>query len=317
MRKINIADIRVNGGTQSRAEINKETVAEYAEAIEAGAQFPAIVVFYDGSTYWLADGFHRYEAHSRARAYDVMADVRQGTQRDAILHSVGANAAHGLRRTNDDKRRAVMVLLNDPEWSAWSANQIAKQCGVSHTFVNGLKSSLETNSSEARTYTTKHGTTATMNTANIGAGSNPVQDVTTPEPQENKGETAESADEVTTPSNPAQDQSAPDPHRKGISTLTREGLEDEVAGLRAALADEAAARKKSADEVVELKERVKELSSDNQGATISRLQNQIASLKMARDDALERAAKETRRANFMEKERNAARKSLGMQEVEI
>ena len=39
----------------------------------------------------------------------------KGTQRDAILWSISANATHGLRRTNEDKRRAVTRLLQDPE----------------------------------------------------------------------------------------------------------------------------------------------------------------------------------------------------------
>ena len=112
-----IADIRVNGGTQSRANINRDAVADYAESMESGAQFPPIVLFYDGHAYWLADGFHRYEAYARANRHEVLADVRQGTQRDAILYSVGANAAHGLRRTSEDKHRAIMVLLNDPDGS--------------------------------------------------------------------------------------------------------------------------------------------------------------------------------------------------------
>ncbi|MBT3274957.1 MAG: streptomycin biosynthesis regulator, partial [Spirochaetales bacterium] len=48
---------------------------------------------------------------------EIDADIRQGTQQDAVLHSVGANAAHGARRTNDDKRLAVKTLLCDGEWS--------------------------------------------------------------------------------------------------------------------------------------------------------------------------------------------------------
>jgi hypothetical protein len=62
-------------------------------------------------------------------------EVRQGTIRDAILYSVGANANHGIRRTNADKRRSVLRLLNDGEWGKWSDRKIADQCGVSHTFV--------------------------------------------------------------------------------------------------------------------------------------------------------------------------------------
>lgn len=43
----------------------------------------------------------------------IKADVREGTRRDGILHAVGANATHGNRRTNEDKRRAIVILLND------------------------------------------------------------------------------------------------------------------------------------------------------------------------------------------------------------
>jgi branched-chain amino acid transport system substrate-binding protein len=43
---------------------------------------------------------------------------------DAILYSVGANEMHGLRHTNEDKRRAVLTLLNDPGWSKWSDPEI-------------------------------------------------------------------------------------------------------------------------------------------------------------------------------------------------
>jgi hypothetical protein len=93
---------------------------------------------------------------------------REDKRRDAILYSVGANEAHGLRRTNDDKPRAVMTLLTDAEWATWSDREIARRCAVSPDFVSKLHRSLSSDDSEARTYTTKHGTVATMNTAAIG-----------------------------------------------------------------------------------------------------------------------------------------------------
>jgi hypothetical protein len=128
---------------------------------------PPIVVFHDGVDYWLADGFHRHAAHLKAGAADIAADVRKGTKRDAILHSVGANQAHGLRRTNEDKRRAVLTLLNDEEWAKWSDREIARRCAVDHTTVIRHRASLVESTSE-RTYTDKHGNTSTMNTAAIG-----------------------------------------------------------------------------------------------------------------------------------------------------
>jgi hypothetical protein len=90
------------------------------------------------------------------------------TRRDAVLFSFGANSAHGLQRTNDDKRRAVTTLLTDADWAKWADREIARRCGVDHRFVASVKTSLGTVPSEPRTYTTKHGTVSTMNTGNIG-----------------------------------------------------------------------------------------------------------------------------------------------------
>ena len=168
------SQIRTDGGTQPRSRIDPDTVDEYANEMKRDAMFPPLVVFYDGEHYWLADGFHRLYAHNWAReGKPIECNVLQGTQRDAILYSVGANARHGLRRTNEDKRRAVTRLLEDDEWGRWSDNEIARRCQVSQPFVSGLRSSLITiisdEPADERTYTTKHGTVATMNTANIGS----------------------------------------------------------------------------------------------------------------------------------------------------
>lgn len=164
-----IALIRTDGGTQPRATINQLTVAEYAEDMRSGDHFPPVLVFWDGGDYWLADGFHRLLAAQSLELPAIAVDIRRGTRRDAILYSVGANAHHGLRRSNVDKRRAVLMLLQDREWSRYSNNRIAKLCFVSADLVNRLRLSLNDSLSERqRIYQTKHGTVSTMDTTNIG-----------------------------------------------------------------------------------------------------------------------------------------------------
>lgn len=168
---IELSKIRIDGGTQQREQLNEDVVAEYAEAMKSGAKFPAVTVFYDGAVYWLADGFHRFFAAKSAGLSKIAENVIPGTSRDARLFSFGVNADHGLRRTNADKRKIVLAMLEDTEWSGWSDNAIAKACHVSHTFVSNLRHVTCNVASEKpteKTYTTKHGTTATMDTANIG-----------------------------------------------------------------------------------------------------------------------------------------------------
>lgn len=139
MAKMNLNAIRIDGGTQSRQEINQDVVSEYAEQIEDGSEFPAITVFFDGVDHYLADGFHRYFAHKKAGKASINVQVVNGTLRDAILHSCGVNALHGLRRTNADKRKAVTTMLDDLEWQDWSSAEIARHCHVSQPFVASLR----------------------------------------------------------------------------------------------------------------------------------------------------------------------------------
>jgi len=146
-----LTEIKVDGGLQSRAEINNQIIKEYTEVILNGEKMPPVTVFYDGTTYHLADGWHRYFAHKKAGFADIEADIREGTRRDAVLYSVGANGVHGLRRSNEDKRKCVMTLLEDVEWSELSNIEIAKHCGVSDVFVGKLRNSTATdNSSKVR-----------------------------------------------------------------------------------------------------------------------------------------------------------------------
>lgn len=139
MRELGIDDIRIDGGTQPRVHLNESAVAEYAEALTDGVKLPEVAVYFDGSEYWLADGFHRYFAHKKIGALTINAEIRDGSRRDAVLHSVGANSAHGLRRTNDDKRRAVETLVSDDEWGKWSDRDISRACGVSVSFVGAVR----------------------------------------------------------------------------------------------------------------------------------------------------------------------------------
>lgn len=112
---------------------------------------------------------HRVEAARDAGLKTIAADIRQGTRRDAILYSVGANAEHGHRRTNADKRRAVLRLLNDDKWQNWSDRKIARQAKVGHAMVSDLRANLSVHKEQIPTRTvTRGGTTYQQNTANIG-----------------------------------------------------------------------------------------------------------------------------------------------------
>ncbi len=72
----------------------------------------------------------------------IEAEIKDGSARDAILHGIGANASHGLRRTQADKQRAVERLLKDPEWARWSDRKIAEVAKVDHKTVGKIRRDL-------------------------------------------------------------------------------------------------------------------------------------------------------------------------------
>ena len=166
---LRLEQIRTDGGTQPRAQMDWTVVAEYAADMGNGATFPPVVVFYDGSEYWLADGFHRVEAAKSLGLVEIAADVRQGTLEDAKWYSYSANKLHGLRRSNEDKRRAVEAALAHPYASRHSGEEIARHCGVSNATISRYRNSISyiVRDDEQRTVT-RNGTTYTMDTANIG-----------------------------------------------------------------------------------------------------------------------------------------------------
>jgi hypothetical protein len=177
---LQIAAIERRQDCQPRAAFDEATMLEYAEAMKAGDDFPPVKVVRAGDSFYLVDGFHRVAAAETAGLDRIRADVVEGTLRDAILLSRQVNATHGLRRTNEDKRRAVATLLEDPEWSQWSDREIARRCKVSHPLVATVRAELANTgkSSSVRTYTDRFGNTTTMDTSNIGqAEEEPTKDV--------------------------------------------------------------------------------------------------------------------------------------------
>ena len=83
------------------------------------------------------DGFHRVAAAELAKLTEIAADVAEGTRDEAVWASIAANKAHGLKRTDDDKRKAVWTALelrgDRPE--EWSNRKLADHAGVSEGMV--------------------------------------------------------------------------------------------------------------------------------------------------------------------------------------
>lgn len=139
MKKVNLNDIRIDGGTQSRLVIDQALVYQYIECMKDGDEFPLIETVFDGSTHWLVDGFHRYHAFKLMGLKQTEVKYKPGTQAEAQVISFGVNGKHGKPRTVEDKRNAVEMALAHPLTKDKSVYEIAKICVVSQPFVAGVK----------------------------------------------------------------------------------------------------------------------------------------------------------------------------------
>jgi hypothetical protein len=131
--------------------------------MEDGAKFPPVILFHDGVEYYLADGFHRYFATRKLKKTSIAVDILTGTLREAILYSLKANKAHGLRPSNEDKRSSVIKMLKDHEWKLWADREIARHCDVSHVFVAKMRKELAGGEVQTtRKFKTKGGNVSTF-----------------------------------------------------------------------------------------------------------------------------------------------------------
>jgi hypothetical protein len=139
MQILKMDAVRLDGGTQFRKSINQDVVKDYKEKILDDVVLPPIQVTFDGSDYWLWDGFHRYFAIKAIGLTTIESKVTTGSVQDAKRLARKANSHHGLARDYDTKRNAVLDALDDPDNEGLSSREIAKQCDVSHTFVLNVK----------------------------------------------------------------------------------------------------------------------------------------------------------------------------------
>ena len=139
MKKIKIDAIRIDGGTQCRLVIDQPTVYSYLESMKEGDEFPLMETVFDGSTYWLTDGFHRYHAFKLLGIKEIEVKYKPGTLQDAQIEALKANSKHGKPLSNEDKRNKVKMALKIEGFDKKSNYEIAKICQVSQSFVAAVR----------------------------------------------------------------------------------------------------------------------------------------------------------------------------------
>lgn len=172
-RLIAISKINISQDTQVREAIDEMAVDEYAEAMRGGTEFDPIVLHMEvcrqGESYWISDGFHRVAAAIKCGLEEIEAEVLLGDKRDALAYAFSCNLKHGVRLTNADKRRKVMMALEYEIWREKSNVFIADLCCVNEKTVRNVKkASSDYPKIDTQRKVTRNGKEYEMDTANIG-----------------------------------------------------------------------------------------------------------------------------------------------------
>ncbi|MGH8357461.1 MAG: hypothetical protein ACRESF_08195 [Pseudomonas sp.] len=145
--QLTVKQIEVDPDLQVRAEFSEAKAESYADQLCRGSAGPKVIIFKEGKIHRLASGFHRLRSLVLASRKTVGAFVLDGTKRDAIFFATQSNREHdGVERKQPDMRRAVLMMLNDPEWGdrvKWSNQRVADHCGVSDTMVATWRKEVE------------------------------------------------------------------------------------------------------------------------------------------------------------------------------
>lgn len=140
VQRLPIALVRRDADLQVRP-LKAAIVAEYAEALLEGTQFPPVEAVLCNGEYLLCDGFHRCAAHEEVHETIIAVTVTQGTREDAVNLALRANATHGYRRTNADIKatidyaRKAFPLLSD--------RALAAKCKVSPATIGNHRRRME------------------------------------------------------------------------------------------------------------------------------------------------------------------------------
>jgi hypothetical protein len=166
-RRVALDRVKLDRATQARCRMSSEQVAFLLGILESGKEFVDMPeLYFDGLHYWPGDGFHRLHAYQKKGRVLIDAWVRDGSERDAMIHACGANDEHGLRRNRKDIQRAIKLLLDDPELKTLSDRRLAVLAKCTDKTVAAVRK--EVGDDGKRTYTDRWGNVSEMDTQNIG-----------------------------------------------------------------------------------------------------------------------------------------------------
>jgi excinuclease UvrABC ATPase subunit len=137
-----IDEIKWKASPRVRETLVAEVVDDYAERYRKGEKLPLpeIALLEDG-TLLCIDGMHRLHAIKKNGGKATQCEVTKLDVDETIKAALASNRAHGLRRSNADKRQCCVLALS--RWPDKSNLALSQLVGVDDKTVNEVRKELE------------------------------------------------------------------------------------------------------------------------------------------------------------------------------
>lgn len=109
MKVIELALVVFDASTQARAAIDEAVVAQYAEQMLNGVQFPPVDVFHDGNRYYMGDGVPSWTRGAAQRRGDDSCDCSRWHARGRAV--VCARGEQDARAPDDGGRQKARDFI--------------------------------------------------------------------------------------------------------------------------------------------------------------------------------------------------------------
>jgi hypothetical protein len=139
---VGIKNIILDERMQPRHETDFKWMSELTAFRKDGSEFPAVRVYQlpDGRLF-AASGHHRIPAMQHANEEQVLCDVVDGTEEDAIVFAAGSNKGNGVKPMGPkDITKAVEMLLAIDAWWEKGNPSIGRHVGCSNGKVAKIRS---------------------------------------------------------------------------------------------------------------------------------------------------------------------------------
>lgn len=129
-----LAEVVLDPDIYPRGSVREATVERYADALDAGSEFPPIIL--ESETNRILDGFHRFHAHERAGRSEIRAEWHTvPDDATAKLYAASLSATHGDRIAAADRRSLAREMLTANP--AFDQSVLARYLGCSQPTVSG------------------------------------------------------------------------------------------------------------------------------------------------------------------------------------